>query len=79
MKEVRIFFRDDVDSGLIHKCCLHALKNGAVAFQSENVFLIDGSITDSEKEILVSEARTAGKTILINENEGDDDEEDLLH
>ena len=79
MKEVRIFFRDDVDSGLIHKCCLHALKNGAVAFQSENVFLIDGSITDSEKEILVSEARAAGKTILINENEGDDDEEDLLH
>lgn len=79
MKEVRIFFRDDVDSGLIHKCCLHALKNGAVAFQSENVFLIDGSITDSEKEILVSEARSAGKTILINENEGDDDEEDLLH
>ncbi len=79
MKEVRIFFRDDVDSGLIHKCCLHALKNGAVAFQSENVFLIDGLITDSEKEILVSEARTAGKTILINENEGDDDEEDLLH
>ena len=79
MKEVRIFFRDDVDSGLIHKCCLHALKNGAVAFQSENVLLIDGSITDSEKEILVSEARTAGKTILINENEGDDDEEDLLH
>lgn len=79
MKEVRIFFRDDVDSGLIHKCCLHALKNGAVAFQSENVLLIDGLITDSEKEILVSEARTAGKTILINENEGDDDEEDLLH
>ncbi|MCQ2248853.1 MAG: hypothetical protein MJZ50_07545 [Treponema sp.] len=79
MKEVRIFFRDDVDSGLIHKCCLHALKNGAVAFQSENVLLIDGSITDSEKEILVSEARAAGKTILINENEGDDDEEDLLH
>ena len=79
MKEVRIFFRDDVDSGLIHKCCLHALKNGAVVFQSENVLLIDGSITDSEKEILVSEARTAGKTILINENEGDDDEEDLLH
>lgn len=79
MKEVRIFFRDDVDSGLIHKCCLHALKNGAVAFQSENVLLIDGSITDSEKEILVSEARSAGKTILINENEGDDDEEDLLH
>lgn len=79
MKEVRIFFRDDVDSGLIHKCCLHALKNGAVAFQSENVLLIDGLITDSEKEILVSEARSAGKTILINENEGDDDEEDLLH
>ena len=79
MKEVRIFFRDDVDSGLIHKCCLHALKNGAGAFQSENVLLIDGSITDSEKEILVSEARSAGKTILINENEGDDDEEDLLH
>lgn len=79
MKEVRIFFRDEVDSGLIHKCCLHALKNGAVAFQSENVLLIDGSITDSEKEILVSEARSAGKTILINENEGDDDEEDLLH
>lgn len=79
MKEVRIFFRDDVDSGLIHKCCLHALKNGAVAFQSENVLLIDGSITDSEKEILVSEARAAGKTILINENEGDDDEENLLH
>mgnify|MGYP001772260849 CR=1 FL=1 len=79
MKEVRIFFRDDVDSGLIHKCCLHALKNGSVAFQSENVLLIDGLITDSEKEILVSEARTAGKTILINENEGDDDEEDLLH
>ena len=79
MKEVRIFFRDDVDSGLIHKCCLHALKNGAVAFQSENVLLIDGSITDSEKEILVSEDRSAGKTILINENEGDDDEEDLLH
>ncbi|MEE0893583.1 MAG: hypothetical protein UIT85_06110 [Treponema sp.] len=79
MKEVRIFFRDDVDSGLIHKCCLHALKNGSVAFQSENVLLIDGLITDSEKEILVSEARTVGKTILINENEGDDDEEDLLH
>lgn len=79
MKEVRIFFRDDVDSGLIHKCCLHALKNGAVAFHSENVLLIDGSITDSEKEILVSEARAAGKTILINENEGDDDEENLLH
>ena len=79
MKEVRIFFRDDVDSCLIHKCCLHALKNGAVAFQSENDLLIDGSITDSEKEILVSEARSAGKTILINENEGDDDEEDLLH
>lgn len=79
MKEVRIFFRDDVDSGLIHRCCLHALKNGAVAFQSENILLIDGSITDSEKEILVSEARAAGKTILINENEGDDDEEDLLH
>lgn len=79
MKEVRIFFRDDVDSGLIHKCCLHNLKNGAIAFQSENVLLIDGSITDSEKEILVSEARAAGKTILINENEGDDDEEDLLH
>ena len=79
MKEVRIFFRDDVDSGLIHKCCLHALKNGAVAFQSENVLLIDGSITDSEKEILVSEARSAGKTILINENEGACNEEDLLH
>lgn len=79
MKEVRIFFRDDVDSGLIHKCCLHALKNGAVAFQSENVFLIDGPIIDSEKEQLVSDAKTAGKTILINENEGDDDEEDLLH
>ena len=79
MKEVRIFFRDDVDSGLIHKCCLHALKNGAVAFQSENVFLIDGSITDSEKEILVSEARSAGKTILINENEGACNEENLLH
>lgn len=79
MKEVRIFFRDDVDSGLIHKCCLHALKNGAVAFQSENVLLIDGPITDPEKEQLVSDAKTAAKTILINENEGDDDEEDLLH
>ena len=79
MKEVRIFFRDDVDSGLIHKCCLHALKNDAVAFQSENVFLIDGSITDSEKEILVSEARSAGKTILNNENEGACNEENLLH
>lgn len=75
MKEVRIFFRDDVDSGLIHKCCLHALKNGAVAFQSENVLLIDGSITASEKEKLVSEAH--GKMILINE--GACDEENLLH
>lgn len=79
MKEVRIFFRDDVDSGLIHKCCLHALKNGAVAFQSEDFLLIDGPITDSEKEILVSEARAAGKKILINENEGVCDEANLLH
>lgn len=54
-------------------------KKRCCSFQSENVLLIDGPITDPEKEQLVSEARAAGKTILINENEGDDDEEDLLH
>lgn len=79
MKELKLFFLDDVNPCTLQKCCLNALKNGATAVVTENFLLIDSSMPTSEKEILVSEARAAGKTILINENEGACNEEDLLH
>ena len=79
MHVLKAYFSDSNDYQGVKALALQALKKSAVAVETEKFLLIDGSITDSEKEILVSEARTAGKTILINENEGDDDEEDLLH
>lgn len=79
MKEVKLYFRDSVNPSTIQTCCLHSLKNAATAVVTENFLLIDSSMPISEKEILVSEARAAGKTILINENGGVCDEANLLH
>lgn len=76
MHEIKVYFTDYKD---IKKFCLKAIKGSAVAVMTETFLLLNSSVPDSEKEILISEARAAGKTILINENEGVCDEANLLH
>lgn len=65
MKELKLFFHDEVDSCTIQKCCLNALKNKAAAIVTEKFVIAEDSMPDLED--LLKEERRKGKMILINE------------
>ncbi len=75
MKELKLFFRDDVNPCTLQKCCLNALKNGAIAVDAEKFVIAESSVPDLET--ILREERSKGKMILINE--GACNEENLLH